>query len=1531
MDLHRRANGRLGCRLKGNNMRNRRTVWAVVSLVAGITLAIFLPGIINAGPDRFGSFPGWDHLADQNKSVMVGPSGTDVRWKYGTNVILNVRDFGAIPNDGLDDSSAINTLIASTAATGLTNNNGVQIYIPKGTYDLTSPIRVNRQVVIFGDGGSGDHSSTILKPAKNITGIQIDGIATSTDGGQGDWSTVRDFSVQYASQTTANWLPSHAYVLNDTVKSLITGSGVNAVAGPNWNPDVVFKCTTAGTSAGSEPAWGSKTEGQTITDGGVTWTAIVVAGVRMRARANVQNFMINNSPGQGVRVDGDSSGSPSTNANGFRVQYGRFVAPAQDALRIVGIDSNAGQARDLDVAGCGYYGVDDQSFLGNLHEGHQVANCLLGPYKSPGLNARSEFIGCYSESGQPPSSISSPSLVVGGLHGAGFSTGGTQGTVYGSQLITSATLEHQPVPNTGGTYFTAPYADGYAFRWGSADTFFSMKYAATCLFSGTKCWRMSAENSDATAVFDLSGSDSSLAGNIKGFMGFPRGFFMGPFVQYISHTDIDPSTHEPFSSPSPLRRGAWYWNVAGTTNNGPIEQGGQGPLSGGVIGWQKVHDATYSAGPDYFTVRTPHFGVGNTIDVTNTQGSIASPRALDHLHEAGVTFTNAGATGEVGLKLPSIGGNFTPKRTVEFSFYVADTDGMRISSFDSNRKIQWGNHPVADYIESFAIGSFVRLKAEFDMNNILNGWTFAVIQSNGPWTDSNGLVMNMAGGPASAVTGDVVSFSDASGSKFSDTGILAANIVQTSRQVIAGTGITITPQAQLTSDITVSINGPTGQGATTTRVLRLNPSTNQFVADTNWTIDQNDALVCSAKSGSNATAMTVTGDGTGQGIHAFAGGTNGTGLWGTGFGTGIGVFGENSGGNGQGVVGNGHGPFAGVAGVGGAGGNGVEGTGGSAGAGGVFTGTTTGPGVQAFGGTSNGIGVQSSGSGTAAGVQGTGGSSSGPGVKGIGGSNGHGIVGQGTGSGNGGDFTGGNSAGFGVNATGGGTVGDAAGGNFTGGLVNGAGIQCQGTGNGAGVSSIGGSNNGIGVSGTGGGTGGIGGTFAGIGTGAGMTATAGGTNAKGGIFTGSGTGVGIQTTGGATSAAGINATGGSSNGQGGIFNGVGSGNGLTGNGGTTNGSAGIFGTSLATNGVGVSGQGVGNREGVTGSGGSTAGPGVIGTGGANGTGVVGNGGAGVARGVVGSATGNEVGVVGNGGPSGGIGVLGSATAGNARGVQGTGSGNEAGIFGIGGTSAGLGAFGQGGTNGGGMQGLGNGTGYGVRGDGGATSGNGVYGVATSTGITGFGVAAENTSGGYAMSILGDQTSPVRASMHWATSDAQPTGAHVIGDAYMTAAGDIQVCTTAGTPGTWQRVGRLGTATNNNATAGDIGEFVESKVALGSAVTLTNATSTNITSISLTAGDWDVTGICNVTGGAVTGTALDCGISTTSATLPAAGSKGDTWVESPTMATAGADTTLAVPEVRALLSATTTYFLVVQDSFTVGSPKGYGRISARRRR
>lgn len=138
---------------------------------------------------------------------------------------------------------------------------------------------------------------------------------------------------------------------------------------------------------------------------------------------------------------------------------------------------------------------------------------------------------------------------------------------------------------------------------------------------------------------------------------------------------------------------------------------------------------------------------------------------------------------------------------------------------------------------------------------------------------------------------------------------------------------------------------------------------------------------------------------------------------------------------------------------------------------------------------------------------------------------------------------------------------------------------------------------------------------------------------------------------------------------------------------------------------------------------------------------------------------------------------------------------------------------------------------------------------------------------------------------------------------------------------------IGTATNNNAATGSVGEYVTSAVAAGSAVALTTATSANVTSISLTAGDWDVWGNVAITASGPNMGGGNGWISLVSATFP------DTSLVSSLSITAGgvAVWRASVPYVRLSLSGTTTVYLSAQTTFAVGTAGASGGIHARRAR
>lgn len=141
----------------------------------------------------------------------------------------------------------------------------------------------------------------------------------------------------------------------------------------------------------------------------------------------------------------------------------------------------------------------------------------------------------------------------------------------------------------------------------------------------------------------------------------------------------------------------------------------------------------------------------------------------------------------------------------------------------------------------------------------------------------------------------------------------------------------------------------------------------------------------------------------------------------------------------------------------------------------------------------------------------------------------------------------------------------------------------------------------------------------------------------------------------------------------------------------------------------------------------------------------------------------------------------------------------------------------------------------------------------------------------------------------------------------------------------------GTQTSNNAAAGFIGEYIESVVA--STTVGTSGQFFDMTSLALTAGDWEVSGVCQYWRNAATftSTELEIGISFTAGNSSTGLVEGSNWLDTagvvPTTFTYSSN---SIPTYRISLSASNTVYLKGYVSvYTSGSPKYACRISARR--
>jgi hypothetical protein len=139
----------------------------------------------------------------------------------------------------------------------------------------------------------------------------------------------------------------------------------------------------------------------------------------------------------------------------------------------------------------------------------------------------------------------------------------------------------------------------------------------------------------------------------------------------------------------------------------------------------------------------------------------------------------------------------------------------------------------------------------------------------------------------------------------------------------------------------------------------------------------------------------------------------------------------------------------------------------------------------------------------------------------------------------------------------------------------------------------------------------------------------------------------------------------------------------------------------------------------------------------------------------------------------------------------------------------------------------------------------------------------------------------------------------------------------------------GTTTNDSATAGNVGEYVESVVAAGSAVALVTGTAKTITSIALTAGDWDVSAVGYILPAATTSlTSFSISISGTTNTLDTTTGKFSSSAMNATVS-GGVAFSGDIPSYRFSLSGATTVFLVAVAGFTVSTASACGIVRARR--
>lgn len=280
---------------------------------------------------------------------------------------VNVIDFGADPTGTNDSYAAIMAAINSATHShgSALYPSGPAIYFPNGVYRCDTTIQLKKSVRLYGNG-SGllyDSVAQLVFPA-GTTGILI-----------------------------------HAYnTINNTTEGTPTTSGSASII-----------------------------EGLRIIGGRGTADAYGGHGIRMRGMAEIRNCMVYNFEGNGYHIYAGAGfgGAIEGNCNLWRLRGCFALTNKGHGFYVEGADANAGGALYCNAIDNDGWGFWDNSFLGNGYEFCHTESNALGAYKSIGANARTTFIQCYSEGGQPESEFLLPTMVLGGLHGAGITSTST--------------------------------------------------------------------------------------------------------------------------------------------------------------------------------------------------------------------------------------------------------------------------------------------------------------------------------------------------------------------------------------------------------------------------------------------------------------------------------------------------------------------------------------------------------------------------------------------------------------------------------------------------------------------------------------------------------------------------------------------------------------------------------------------------------------------------------------------------------------------------------------------------------------------------------------------------------------------------------------------------------------------------------------------------------------------------------------------------------------------------------------------------
>lgn len=646
-----------------------------------------------------------------------------------------------------DDLPAFNAALAAMGPAPSPNPPGFNtaawiggvLYAPAGTYRWSQHFKVYRSIHLKGSHGWQFAPATHIQVDPGCGGVLFVDTVSDSNGGYSGESIVSDIFLdgqldfEGLNSSTMRWQPSTAYTVGQVVVS-------NLLLDWGW----AWLCTTAGTSGSTEPSWPQAAptvplgpSGITVTDGGVTWTAIQAHGITYTTQTHCQDCWVKGFPGNGHSCF-SYSGSLSDQ---WRISRGRSSNNGGCGIHARGGDSNVGVAIGTLCDSNWGFGFKDDSFLGCSWYGLQTGENAYGAYY---MNVGSA-IGIYAEGTQPPGYVGSAAFTIQGVANAALFT-----NLYVKTWSAGLSVS-QGVDFWHGDWVAPTVDNGYWYK---------------CIQSGTTggsepTWPKTMAWNHAGSGWDVVVTDGgakyvpySISKVSNGITDYgagqcsPRTFLNQTLAKQMSFNAVQsgfafgwgcPTDSLGYNVAYDSVGKRWYFQTSSghiafilTDDGSALGPGNLSLLTGYYIGPDQIHITegqfttsapTGGASGDIAWNGTPNSGYPdawryngstwvpckfqNTPTFAGFGGTVGSPLALD-AHRDRSCWDNQGATAEQAFTLPTVAAGSGYK----FIFSVVNSFGVRVFA-PSGQKIQLGasQSSSSGYVDSTTVGSVIVLES----------------------------------------------------------------------------------------------------------------------------------------------------------------------------------------------------------------------------------------------------------------------------------------------------------------------------------------------------------------------------------------------------------------------------------------------------------------------------------------------------------------------------------------------------------------------------------------------------------------------------------------------------------------------------------------------------------------------------------------------------------------------------------------------------------------------------------------------------